>query len=73
MLTAVLVEANLNLSADFNILDLFSSKAIINYLFPKDPHIQRVRYENEIQTEVNNVTTLDFVSISKLSFNILPH
>lgn len=65
MLTAVLVEANLNLSADFNILDLFSSKAIINYLFPKDPHIQRVRYENEIQTEVNNVTTLDFIGLVK--------
>lgn len=63
MLTAVLLEAKLNLWENL----AFSQKEIFNYLFPKDPGIVRVRKPEEIQT-VNNVTTLDFVS-TRLSFN----
>jgi len=64
----VLLEAKLNLSGDL----AFSRKAILDYLFPKDPGIVRVRKPQEIQTLVNNVTTLDFVSV-RLSSNILSH
>ncbi|XP_018305084.1 gastric triacylglycerol lipase-like isoform X1 [Mycetomoellerius zeteki] len=58
MLTAVLLEAKLNLWENL----AFSQKEIFNYLFPKDPGIVRVRKPEEIQT-VNNVTTLDFVGL----------
>jgi len=64
MLTAVLLEAKLNLWENF----AFSQKTIFNYLFPKDPGIIRVRKPEQIQT-ANNVTTLDFVSM-RLSLNM---
>jgi len=64
----VLVEAKLNFLGDL----AFSRKAILDYLFPKDPGIVRVRKPEEVQTLVNNVTTLDFVSV-RLSSNILSH
>jgi len=64
----VLLEAKLNFSRDL----AFSRKAILDYLFPKDPDIVRVRKPEEIQTLVNNVTTLDFVSV-RLSSNILSY
>ncbi|XP_018048425.1 PREDICTED: lipase 3-like [Atta colombica] len=58
MLTAVLLEAKLNLWENF----AFSQKTIFNYLFPKDPGIIRVRKPEQIQT-ANNVTTLDFTGL----------
>lgn len=67
MFTVVLVEANLRFLSYFSILELkFSLKAIVDFLFPKDLNLRRVRYADEIQTKVNNVTTLDFVSVSRL-------
>ncbi|XP_018376591.1 PREDICTED: lipase 3-like isoform X2 [Trachymyrmex cornetzi] len=60
MLTAVLLEAKLNLWENL----AFSQKVIFNYLFPKDPGIVRVRKPEQIQT-ANNVTTLDFVGLVK--------
>jgi len=66
---AVLLEAKLNLLRD---LETFSQKAILDYMFPKDPGIVRVRKPEEVQTMLNNVTTLDFVSV-RLSPNILSH
>lgn len=58
MLTIALLEAKLNLWKELE----FSRKAIIDYLFPKDPNIVRVRSPYEVRTQVNNVTTMDFVS-----------
>lgn len=43
--------------------DLIISPKIIDRLFPKDLNVVRVRYPNEIQTDANNVTILDFVSV----------
>lgn len=63
ILTVTLLEAKLNLWGQ-----LFSRKAIIDYIFPKNPDLVRVRYPNQVQTQINNVTTLDFVSTSKLFF-----
>lgn len=65
MLTVVLLEAKQNLWENL----AFSRKAIINYLFPKDPGIVRVKDPEEMKT-VNNVTVLDFVSATRLSFNL---
>ena len=59
MFTVMLVQARLNFWKDL----MFPQKAIINYLFPKDPGIVRVRKPEEIKTAVNNVTTMDFVSM----------
>ncbi|KAG5326613.1 LIPK Lipase, partial [Pseudoatta argentina] len=59
MLTVVLVQARLNFWKDL----MFSQKAIINYLFPKDPGIVRVRKPEEVETAVNNVTTMDFIGL----------
>ncbi|KAG5329383.1 LIP3 Lipase, partial [Acromyrmex heyeri] len=59
MLTVVLVQARLNFWKDL----MFSQKAIINYLFPKDPGIVRVRKPEEVKTAVNNVTTMDFIGL----------
>ncbi|KAG5315911.1 LIP3 Lipase, partial [Acromyrmex insinuator] len=42
---------------------MFPQKAIINYLFPKDPGIVRVRKSEEVKTAVNNVTTMDFIDL----------
>lgn len=58
MLTVTLLEAKLNLWGEL----AFSQKAVIDYFFPKDPGIVRVRNPYEISTQVNNVTTMDFVS-----------
>lgn len=58
LFTSVLLEAKPNLWRDLPL-----SQNIINYLFPKDPNILRVRNPNEVITQVNNVTTLDFVSV----------
>ncbi|XP_071649226.1 lipase 3-like [Temnothorax longispinosus] len=58
-LTVVLLEAKLSYWLDLP----FSRKAIINYLFPKDPGIIRVRNPDEVITRVNNVTTLDFIGL----------
>jgi len=55
----VLLEAKLNFLRDL----AFSRKTILDYLFPKDPGIVRVRKPEEVRTLVNNVTTLDFVSV----------
>lgn len=66
MLTVVLSETKLNLWENL----AFSRKAIINYLFPMDPDIVRVRNLKEMKT-LNKVTTLDFVSAMKLSFNLI--
>lgn len=62
MLTVVLSEAKLNVWESL----AFSRKAIINYIFPKDPGIVRVRNSEEMKT-MKEVTTLDFVSATKLS------
>lgn len=70
MLTIVLLEAKLNLWADFGFFSTFSQKAIISYLFPKDPRITRVRNPDEVKTQIKKVTTLDFVSAMRLPFNI---
>lgn len=63
MLTVVLLEAKLN---PWENLALLPVKVIFNYLYPKDPGIVRVRKPDEIKTEVNSVTTLDFVSATRL-------
>lgn len=68
MLTVVLLEAKLNLWKEL----IFSRKAVINYLFSKDFNIVRVRNPNEVRTQMNNVTTLDFVS-TRLLFITLFH
>jgi len=62
----MLLEAKLNHWGD-----LFSPKTIIDHLFPKDPDVVRVRNPDEVKTQINNVTTLDFVSATRLSFIIL--
>lgn len=69
MLTVVLLEAKIYLWREL----AFSRKAIIDYLFPKDSDIVRVRNPDEVRTEANNVTTLDFVSATRLSFIIYLH
>ncbi|XP_011706906.1 PREDICTED: lipase 3-like, partial [Wasmannia auropunctata] len=57
MLPIVLMKAEVNLWGD---LDGF--RKILNYIFPKDPGITRVRKSEEVKT-VNNVTTLDFIGL----------
>ncbi|XP_018395682.1 PREDICTED: lipase 3-like [Cyphomyrmex costatus] len=58
MLSVVLLEAKQTFWED---LALFP-RAIIRYLFPKDPGIVRVRKLEEVET-VKNVTTLDFIGL----------
>lgn len=67
MLTIILLEAKVYLWREL----AFTRKAIIDYLFPKDPGIVRVRNPDEVRTEVNNVTTLDFVSATRLFLVII--
>ncbi|KYM85686.1 Lipase 1 [Atta colombica] len=38
-------------------------KLILNYIFPKDPDVVRVRKPEDIRTTTNNVTTLDFLGM----------
>ncbi|KAL6260003.1 hypothetical protein P5V15_009910 [Pogonomyrmex californicus] len=57
MLTAVLLEAKLNLWKDL----AFSQKAIINSLFPKNSDIVRINNLEEAKT--NKVATLDFIGL----------
>ncbi|XP_011701073.1 PREDICTED: lysosomal acid lipase/cholesteryl ester hydrolase-like isoform X2 [Wasmannia auropunctata] len=54
----VLLEAEENLLGD---LQEFFRK-MVNYLFPKDPGIMRVRKLQDVRT-VKNVTTLDFIGL----------
>lgn len=67
LLTAVLLETKLHFLGDL-IFFIFFRKALINAVFPKDLNIMRVRNPNEVKTEANNVTVLDFVSAIKLFF-----
>ncbi|XP_018350333.1 PREDICTED: lipase 1-like isoform X2 [Trachymyrmex septentrionalis] len=56
MLTIVLLEPKLNVHGQ----SISIPKLILNYMFPKDPHIVRVRKPEDIRTTINNVTTLNF-------------
>jgi len=57
LLTAILSEAKLNIWYDFFSLQ----QAMIDFIFPKDPDIVRVRNVEQARA-TNKVTTLDFVS-----------
>ncbi|KAL0113152.1 hypothetical protein PUN28_012380 [Cardiocondyla obscurior] len=59
MLSKALVDAKLNFWRDF----ASPWKPIINYLFLNDPGLIRVRKSIEVKTEINNVTTLDFIGL----------
>ncbi|XP_070528841.1 lipase member K-like isoform X2 [Cardiocondyla obscurior] len=55
-----------SLEAKSKLEDLTSPwKEIVNYLLPENPSIVRVRNLNEVKTEINNVTTLDFIGLAK--------
>ncbi|XP_011706371.1 PREDICTED: lipase member M-like, partial [Wasmannia auropunctata] len=58
MLTIMSLEGQVNFMGDLE----FFRKAIVKYVFPKDPGIVRVRKPEETKT-VNNVTTLDFIGL----------
>ena len=66
--TVMLLEPKLNVHGQ----SISIQKLILNYIFPKDPDIVRVRKPEDIRTTMNNVTTLDFVSAS-LFFHISSH
>ncbi|XP_011692768.1 PREDICTED: lipase 3-like isoform X2 [Wasmannia auropunctata] len=63
MLTVVLLQSNtkgakVNLWRDFK----FLLEPLYNYLFPKDP-VVRVRKPEDVKTEQNNVTLLNFIGL----------
>lgn len=59
LLTIILLEVKLCLWEDL----AFFQKVILNYLFPKDLNIVRVRKLEEVKTVFqNNIMILDFVS-----------
>jgi len=66
--TVMLLEPKLNVHGQ----SISIQKLILNYIFPKDPDIVRVRKPEDIRTTMNNVTTLDFVS-ANLFFHISSH
>ncbi|EGI59255.1 Lipase 1 [Acromyrmex echinatior] len=57
--TVMLLESKLNVHGQ----SISIPKFILNYMFPKDPHIVRVRKPEDIRTTMNNVTTLDFLGL----------
>lgn len=65
ILIALLSEAELNPSKR----SIFFNKTdfLLNFLFPKEPGILRVRNLEEARA-VNKVTTLDFVSVTRYFF-----
>ncbi|XP_012536944.1 lipase 3 [Monomorium pharaonis] len=58
ILTVVLLEAKVHVWKDLAI----SQKAIINYLFPKDPYVIRVRKPEDVKIG-RNATILDFIGL----------
>ncbi|XP_025993384.1 lipase 3 [Solenopsis invicta] len=58
VLSVVSLEAKLHFQRDFP----FSQRTILNYLFPKSPHITRVRKPEEVRTG-KNATVLDFIGL----------
>ncbi len=54
--TVMLLEPKLNVHGQ----SISIQKLILNYIFPKDPDVVRVRKPEDIRTTTNNVTTLDF-------------
>ncbi|KYM93609.1 PREDICTED: lipase 1 [Cyphomyrmex costatus] len=59
MLTVVLLESKQNVHGQ----SISIQKVLFNFMFPKDPHIVRVRKPEDIKTTMNNVTTLDFFGL----------
>lgn len=64
----MLSEAELNLSKRSTSFD--KTNILIDYLFPKEPGIIRVRNAEEARA-MNSVTTLDFVSVTQFLFLIV--
>ncbi|XP_018368468.1 PREDICTED: lipase 1-like isoform X2 [Trachymyrmex cornetzi] len=59
MLTVVLLEPKLNVHGQ----SISIRKMILNFIFPKDSDVVRVRKPEDIKTTMNNVTTLDFFGL----------
>ncbi|XP_018045487.1 PREDICTED: gastric triacylglycerol lipase-like [Atta colombica] len=57
--TVMLLEPKLNVHGQ----SISIQKLILNYIFPKDPDVVRVRKPEDIRTTTNNVTTLDFLGM----------
>ncbi|XP_011705086.1 PREDICTED: lipase 3-like, partial [Wasmannia auropunctata] len=58
MLTIVSLEGQVNFTENLRVL----SKGLINYMFPKDPGIVKVRKPEDVKTG-NNITILDFIGL----------